>query len=122
MVGSGVGVSEGGGVVVPGPEGVGSPGVEVSLGGWEPPGAVVPPGDPLGGWLGSGVGVSHRVGVGDRASPVGGVGVAEAESGVLGHAEAGDSSAPPATTCVPSSDTGMAQPRDVLDGLPASGA
>jgi hypothetical protein len=97
--GVGVGVAVGGGVAAPGPVGGGgSPGVGVSLGGWEPPGAVVPPGDPLDGWLGSGVGVSDLVFVGERASPVGGAGVAEGEDGVPGHAEAGDSWSPPATT------------------------
>ena len=112
--GGGVAVpgSDGGGVAVLGSDGGGVPAVVVSLG------------DPPGGWLDGGVGVSDRVLVGDSASQIDGVGVAaaDAECGDPDRAEWGTSWAPPATTCVPSSDTGTAQPRDVLEGLPASGA
>ena len=83
---------------------------------------VVPLGVPPGGWLGSGVGVSERVLVGDSASQMDGVGAGDEEYGVPGSAAAGTSWAPPATTCIPSSDTGIAQPRELLVGLPASGA
>ena len=98
---------DGGGVLVP----VDVPGVDV-----------VPLGDPPGGWLGSGVGVSERVLVGDSPSQMDGVGAGEEEYGVTASAAAGTSREPPATTCALSSDTGIAQPSEVLEDLPASGA
>ena len=96
----------------------------MSLGVWESVGGVVPLEESLAGGLGSSVGVSELVFVGDSPSQMDGVGVAAADvrKGVRGIAATGASSAPPATSCLPSSDTGIAQPRDVLDGRPASGA
>jgi hypothetical protein len=100
-VGVGVGVPVGGGGSVLGSEGaggavLGSDGGGVSLGVTVPAVVVVPPG----GWLGSGVGVSDRVFVGDSASQMDGVGsgAGDEEYGTPGSAAAGTSSAPPATT------------------------
>ena len=117
-------LSTGGGVVVPGPEGgSGSLAVGGSLGGGEPPGAVVSPVDPLDGWLVSGVGVSTG------------------SSSVRGNPRSTERAWPrrrrtacgptprrsiwwasPSHYMRPSSDTGIAQPMLVLDVLPASGS
>jgi len=89
--GVGVGASGGGGGAVLGSDGggvlgsagggeLGSEGRGVSLGVVDPPVVVVPLGDPPGGWLGAGVGVSDRVLVGDSASQIDGVGVAAADA------------------------------------------
>jgi hypothetical protein len=121
--GGGVGVGEpgGSGTDVSGPDGGGGslePGVPLGVS--APPAVLVP----LDGPLDSTVGVSDLVLVGDSASQMDGVGAAAAdvEDGVLGTVALRVSWAPPATSCRPSFDPGMAQPRVVLDGKPALGS